>query len=37
LCFDPKTYTFIGDDDANQYLVRPKYRKPWLLPDIAEV
>jgi hypothetical protein len=30
-------YTFIDDEDASQYLTRPKYRKPWLLPAIAEL
>jgi predicted dehydrogenase len=37
LRFDPETYTFIGDDDANQYLTRPEYRKPWVLPRIEEL
>ncbi len=37
LRFDPQSYTFVGDDDANQYLTRPEYRKPWVLPDIAEL
>lgn len=37
LRFDPETYTFIGDQDANQYLTRPEYRKPWVLPKIAEL
>jgi len=37
LKFDPKTYTFIGDKDANQYLTRPTYRKPWVLPKISEL
>ena len=35
LRFDPATYTFIGDDDANQYLTRPEYRRPWDLNEIA--
>ncbi|HEX4129909.1 MAG TPA: Gfo/Idh/MocA family oxidoreductase [Pirellulales bacterium] len=35
--FDPHTYTFVGDADANQYLTRPEYRRPWLLPKPAEV
>jgi predicted dehydrogenase len=33
--FDPKTYTFPGDDEANKFLTRPEYRKPWVLPEIA--
>ena len=37
LKFDPATYTFIGDDDANQYLTRPEYRAPWTLPKIEEL
>jgi predicted dehydrogenase len=37
LRFDPETYTFINDEDANQYLTRPEYRKPWLLPKIEEL
>ena len=32
--FDPETNRFKGDNDANQYLTRPKYREPWTLPDI---
>jgi predicted dehydrogenase len=37
LRFDPATYTFVGDADANQYLTRAEYRKPWLLPKISEL
>jgi predicted dehydrogenase len=37
LKFDAENYTFIGDDEANQFLTRPEYRKPWLLPAIAEL
>lgn len=37
LRFDPATYTFTGDADANQFLTRPEYRKPWLLPKIEGV
>ncbi|MFH1267731.1 MAG: Gfo/Idh/MocA family oxidoreductase [Planctomycetota bacterium] len=37
LRFDPGAYTFIDDEEANQYLTRPEYRKPWVLPDIAEL
>lgn len=37
LRFDPLTYTFIGDADANQYVTRPEYRKPWTLPALDQV
>ncbi len=37
LRFDPKTYTFIGDDEANQYRTRSVYREPWTLPEIEKV
>ena len=37
LNFDPEKYTFVGDEDANRYLTRPEYRKPWLLPAISEL
>ena len=37
LHFDPETGTFTGDDDANQFLTRPEYRKPYVLPAIAEL
>ena len=37
LRFDPQTYTFLDDAEANQYLTRPEYRKPWVLPKIADV
>lgn len=37
LHFDPATYTFKGDPDANQFLTRKEYRKPWLLPGVGEV
>jgi hypothetical protein len=32
LNFDPKTETFIGDEEANKYLTRPA-RKPFEVPD----
>jgi len=37
LRFDPETYSFLGDDDANQFVTRPEYRAPWYLPEIAQV
>ncbi len=37
LKFDKETYTFVGDSDANQYLTRAEYRKPFLLPKLSEV
>jgi predicted dehydrogenase len=37
LRFDPATYTFTGDTDANQFLTRPEYRRPWVLPKASEV
>jgi predicted dehydrogenase len=37
LRFDPATYTFAGDAEANQYLTRAEYRKPWVLPKMEEV
>jgi hypothetical protein len=37
LKFDPNTYTFIGDPEANQYVTRPEYRKPYVLPALADV
>ena len=37
LQFDPGTYTFLGDEEANQYRTRQKYREPWILPSIADL
>ena len=37
LRFDATNYRFQGDEDAAQYLTRPEYRKPWLLPKPDEV
>jgi predicted dehydrogenase len=37
LHFDAQTCTFVGDEDAGQYLTRPEYRKPWVLPAISEL
>ena len=35
--FDPETHTFIDDEDANRFLSRPTYRKPWVLPEIKNL
>ena len=35
LQFDADRYQFKGDEEANQFLTRPIYRKPWVLPEIA--
>ena len=35
--FDPDSYSFGADSAANAYLTRPVYRKPWLLPEIADL
>jgi hypothetical protein len=32
LQWDPRKEQFVGDDEANQYLDRPR-RKPWIIPD----
>ena len=37
LHFDASTYTFKDDKDANQYLTRKEYRKPWVLPALDQV
>jgi predicted dehydrogenase len=37
LHFDAEECTFVGDEDACQYLSRPKYREPWVLPAISEL
>jgi predicted dehydrogenase len=37
LKFDKNTYTFVGDADANQYLTRAEYRKPYALPKLSEL
>ncbi|MEQ8785511.1 MAG: Gfo/Idh/MocA family oxidoreductase [Pirellulaceae bacterium] len=37
LHFNPGTYSFEGDQDAEQYLTRPEYRKPFVLPSLAEL
>lgn len=35
--FDAESHTFVDDQQANQYLTRPEYRKPWTLPKPTEV
>jgi len=35
--FDSESYSFGQDATANEYLTRPVYRKPWLLPEIAQL
>jgi predicted dehydrogenase len=37
LHFDPTTYTFREGAVANQFLTRTEYRKPWVLPKLAEL
>ena len=37
LRFDAENCTCVGDEDANQFLARPRYRKPWVLPAISEL
>jgi predicted dehydrogenase len=34
LRFDADKGTFIDDEDANKYLTRAEYRKPWELPKV---
>jgi predicted dehydrogenase len=33
LTFNGETEKFIGDEDANKYLLRKEYRKPYILPE----
>jgi predicted dehydrogenase len=33
LTFNGETEKFVGDEDANKYLLRKEYRKPYLLPE----
>ncbi|MCX7886178.1 MAG: Gfo/Idh/MocA family oxidoreductase [Verrucomicrobiae bacterium] len=33
LTFDPSTETFTDCPEANQYLRRPRYREPWVVPE----
>lgn len=34
--FDQETFRF-KEEMANQFLTRPEYRKPWVLPSLSEV
>ncbi len=36
ISFDPKTYS-LGDEEADQFVTRPVYRKPWELPAISQL
>jgi hypothetical protein len=33
LQFDPKSETVVGDDEANDLLNKPTYRKPYIVPE----
>ena len=35
LHFDPKTYSCIGDSEANLLFTRPQYRAPFVVPTLA--
>ena len=37
LRFDAENYRFTGDEDAERFLTRSEYRKPWVLPSLAEL
>jgi hypothetical protein len=37
LRFDATNNRLVGDQDAERYLRREEYRKPWLLPRLEEV
>jgi len=37
LRFDAANYAFVGDAEANRFLTRDDYRKPWVLPKLADV
>ncbi len=37
LKFDADNYSFFGDSDADQFLTRAEYRKPWVLPEIGQL
>jgi len=35
LHFDPKSYTCVGDSEANNLFTRPQYRAPFVVPNMA--
>jgi predicted dehydrogenase len=37
LRYDAENGSFMGDEQANRFLVRPEYRKPWSLPAISQL
>lgn len=37
LRFDADRCSFIGDEEADQFLTRPQYRQPWALPTLANL
>ncbi|MFO0869409.1 MAG: Gfo/Idh/MocA family oxidoreductase [Pirellulales bacterium] len=37
LRFDAANYRFLDDPAADQYLTRPEYRRPWVLPKLEDV
>jgi hypothetical protein len=37
LRFDATNYRLVDDQDAERYLTREEYRKPWLLPKLEAV
>lgn len=37
LKYDARAQNFGNDQDANQYVTRPEYRKPFVLPKLSEV
>lgn len=34
LTLDPKTESFVADEEANRLRSRPEYRSPWILPEV---
>jgi hypothetical protein len=35
LTFNPATETFVNDKDADKFLKRETYRKPYVIPDVV--
>jgi hypothetical protein len=35
LTFNPTTETFVNDKEADKYLKRETYRKPYVIPDVV--